>query len=86
MLWPDSTSRTASFLNSSVYLPRCPFLIFVSLSLLKQLDKGQGQFGIEPDKFKTGWGFALDHVYDAIAKSLQDATALLQSVQLSESL
>jgi hypothetical protein len=43
-------------------------------------------FGIEPDKFKTGWGFALDHVYDAIAKSLQDATALLQSVQLSESL
>src|ERR1700723_1494614 len=40
MLWPDSTSRTASFLNSSVYLPRCPFLIFVSLSLLKQLDKG----------------------------------------------
>src|ERR1700679_4030581 len=46
MLWPDSTSRTASFLNSSVYLPRCPFLIFVSLSLLKQLAKGyvlQGQ-------------------------------------------
>jgi hypothetical protein len=28
MLWPDSTSRTASCLNSSVYLPRFPFLIF----------------------------------------------------------
>jgi len=41
-------------------------------------------FGIDLDKFKTGWGFALDHVYDAIAKSLQDATALLQSVQLSD--
>ena len=27
MLWPDSTSRTASCLNSSVYLPRFPFLI-----------------------------------------------------------
>jgi len=31
MLWPDSTSRTASCLNSSVYLPRFPFLTFVSL-------------------------------------------------------
>ena len=40
MLWPDSTSRTASCLNSSVYLPRFPFLIFVSLSLLQQLAKG----------------------------------------------
>src|SRR5215472_10099349 len=28
MLWPDSASRTASCLNSSVYLPRFPFLIF----------------------------------------------------------
>jgi hypothetical protein len=27
MLWLDSTSRTASCLNSSVYLPRFPFLI-----------------------------------------------------------
>src|ERR1019366_4710650 len=39
-LWPDSTSRTASCLNSSVYRPRFPFLIVVSLSLLKQLAKG----------------------------------------------
>src|ERR1019366_6978409 len=39
-VWPDSTSRTASCLNSSVYLPRFPFLIFVSLSLLKQFAKG----------------------------------------------
>ena len=31
MLWPDSTSRTAPCLNSSVYLPRFPFLIYVSL-------------------------------------------------------
>ncbi len=41
-------------------------------------------FDIEPDKFKTGWGLALDRVYDEIAKSLQDATTLLQSVQLSD--
>jgi hypothetical protein len=41
-------------------------------------------FDIEPDKFKTGWGLALDRVYDEIAKSLQDATILLQSVQLSD--
>src|SRR5579885_2899395 len=40
MPWPDSTSRTASCLNSSVYLPRLPFRIFVSLSLLQQLAKG----------------------------------------------
>ena len=40
IVWPDSTSRTASSLNSSVYLPRLPFLIVVSLSLLKQLAKG----------------------------------------------
>src|SRR5580704_9385433 len=31
MLRPDSTSRTASCLNSSVYLPRFPFLTCVSL-------------------------------------------------------
>src|ERR1017187_2152582 len=48
-VWPDSTSRSASCLNSSVYLPRFPFLIVVSLSLLKQLAKGyvlrgQGHF------------------------------------------
>jgi hypothetical protein len=30
-LWLDFTSRTASCLNSSVYLPRFPFLTFVSL-------------------------------------------------------
>jgi hypothetical protein len=40
-------------------------------------------FDIEPEKFKTGWGLALDRVYDEIAESLRDATALLQSVQLS---
>src|SRR5208282_3561094 len=40
IVWPDSTSRTASSLNSSVYLLRFPFLIVVSLSLLKQLAKG----------------------------------------------
>jgi hypothetical protein len=39
-LWPDSTTRTASCLNSSLYRPRFPFLIFVSLSLLHQLAKG----------------------------------------------
>ena len=38
-VWPDSTSRTASCLNSSVFLPRFPFLIFVSVSRLKQLAK-----------------------------------------------
>src|SRR5450631_27287 len=47
-VWPDSTSRTASCLNSSVYLPRFPLRIFVSLSLLNQLAmgyvlRGQGQ-------------------------------------------
>jgi hypothetical protein len=31
IVWPDSTSRTASCLNSSVYLPRFPFLTFISL-------------------------------------------------------
>src|ERR1017187_7215857 len=31
-LWPDSTSRADSCLNSSVYLPRLPFLIFATLS------------------------------------------------------
>jgi hypothetical protein len=41
-------------------------------------------FNIEPNKFKTGWGLALDRVYDEVAKSLQDATALLQSVQLPD--
>jgi hypothetical protein len=30
MLWPDSTGRTASCLNSSVYMPHLPFLIHVS--------------------------------------------------------
>jgi hypothetical protein len=32
MLWPDSMSRTASCLNSSVYRPRVAFVIFASLS------------------------------------------------------
>src|SRR3954452_1623759 len=32
-LWPDSTRRTPSCLNSSLYLPRFPFLIGPSLSL-----------------------------------------------------
>jgi hypothetical protein len=41
-------------------------------------------FDIEPDRFKTGWGLALDRVYDEIAKSLQDATTLLQSVQFPD--
>jgi hypothetical protein len=40
-------------------------------------------FDIESDKFKAGWGLALDRVYDDVAKSLQDATTLLQSVRLS---
>jgi hypothetical protein len=32
MLWPDSTSRTASRLNSSVYRARFAFLIVISLN------------------------------------------------------
>src|SRR5579863_9374538 len=40
MPWPDSTSRTASSLNSSVYRPRFPFLIHVPFPLLKQFAKG----------------------------------------------
>lgn len=39
-------------------------------------------FDIESDRFKTGWGLALDRVYDEVAKSLENATTLLQSVQL----
>src|ERR1019366_8989964 len=34
MLWPDSTSRTASCLNSSVYRARVTFVISVSLLYL----------------------------------------------------
>src|ERR1022692_164732 len=34
MLWPDSTIRTASCLNSSVYCARVAFVISVSLALL----------------------------------------------------
>ncbi|HMB82407.1 MAG TPA: hypothetical protein VKI40_00005, partial [Terriglobales bacterium] len=34
MLWPDSTSRTASCLNSSVYRARVAFVISVSLLYL----------------------------------------------------
>jgi hypothetical protein len=40
MPWPDSTSRTASSLNSSVYRPRFPFLIHVPFPLLTQFAKG----------------------------------------------
>src|SRR6266700_3880486 len=40
MLWPDSTSRTASCLNSSVYLPRFPFLTLRLPSLLHPFAKG----------------------------------------------
>src|SRR5215469_13331709 len=40
MLCPASTSRTASSLNSSVYLPRFPFLINAPFPLLKQFAKG----------------------------------------------
>ena len=46
-LCPDSTNRTASCLNSSVYCFRVAFVIFASLSLLEQIAKrdvfrGQG--------------------------------------------
>jgi hypothetical protein len=37
-------------------------------------------FGIDPDKFKGGWGWALDIVFDSIAKALQDTASLLRSV------
>ena len=40
-------------------------------------------FGIDPDKFKTGWGLALDRVYDEVVRSLEKATILLQTIQLS---
>src|SRR5215469_12890593 len=40
ILCPDSTSRTASSLNSCVYLPRFPFLIHLPFPLLKQFAKG----------------------------------------------
>jgi hypothetical protein len=53
-LWPDSTTRTASCLNSSLYPPRFPFLIFVSLSLLHQLAKGYVlREQAQPRKFPT---------------------------------
>jgi hypothetical protein len=32
MLWPDSTSRTASCLNSSVYRARFDLVILISLT------------------------------------------------------
>src|SRR5271166_2879157 len=41
MLWPDSTSRTASCLNSSVYCARVDLVIFVSpLLILNHSAKG----------------------------------------------
>lgn len=40
-------------------------------------------FGIDPDKYKSGWGLALDLVYDTIAESLRLATDLLQSIKLT---
>jgi hypothetical protein len=39
-------------------------------------------FGIDPDKYKGGWGLALDLVYDTTTESLRRATELLQSVRL----
>jgi hypothetical protein len=46
--------------------------------------KGQASnlqmFGIDPDKFKGGWGKALDIVYDSTAQSLRDAAKLLRFV------
>jgi hypothetical protein len=39
-------------------------------------------FGIDPEKYKGGWGLALDLVYDAMTESLRQATELLQSVQV----
>jgi len=36
-------------------------------------------FGINPEKFKGGWGKALDLVYDSTAQSLRDAAKLLRS-------
>lgn len=41
-------------------------------------------FGINPDKYKAGWGLALDLVYDTMAESLRLATDLLQSVELTD--
>ena len=40
-------------------------------------------FGIEPDKYKAGWGLALDLVYDTVTGSLRQATHLLQSIDLT---
>src|SRR5215813_1020527 len=57
MLCPDSTSRTASSLNSSVYLPRFPFLIYVPFPLLKQFPKGyvlRGQAHSPAGRFHRG--------------------------------
>ena len=54
-VWPDSTSRTASCLNSSVYLPRFPVLIFVSLSLLNQLAMGYVLRGQGHPPALPGW-------------------------------
>jgi len=39
-------------------------------------------FGIDPEKYKGGWGLALDLVYDTMTESLRQATELLQSVQV----
>jgi hypothetical protein len=39
-------------------------------------------FGIDPDKYKAGWGLALDLIYDTATESLRRATELLQSVRL----
>jgi hypothetical protein len=39
-------------------------------------------FGIDSDRYKSGWGTALDIVYDRLAESLRRAADLLQSVDL----
>jgi hypothetical protein len=49
MFWPDSTSRTASCLNSIVYRARVAFVIFIPLLILNHsaneyVFRGQGQF------------------------------------------
>jgi hypothetical protein len=59
---PFHLQRAASCLNSSVYRPRFPFLIVISLSLLKQLAKGyvlRGQ-GHPPRPLNRQTEFSID--------------------------
>jgi hypothetical protein len=72
-LWPDSTTRTASCLNSSLYPPRFPFLIFVSLSLLHQLAKGyvlRGQAHGSPHRLRRHRQSALPGIPNGSRKLL----------------